>query len=303
MDNSIPVVWSKEVAEQTLEKFCIKLSIDFHDIELIRMGMNAIFHHKSLSVVIRVNHPSKTLQNIETEVSSAKFLEEQQFPTVSISDQFSDIYRVDQSFITVWKYLKVQPRPENLVIDFGSMLKKFHNIMSMSNMSLEEFNPLIIIKNRLEMLNSLSSKHQAVVDILNKELDELNHEFSLIKFNFDKGPIHGDAHTANIIWSNKKMYLLDYENVSFGERDYDLIPLCVIYKRFKPETDIDAFLSAYQNDLTLHKIDKRLIRIRELFMLSWLCQSLGQDKKSDNEIHHRIATLQAKEEDVLWHPM
>lgn len=295
--------WGADTALAILQVFAQQHDLKAERIKPIRIGMNAIYLYADLNLVLRVHHPSKTLNDVEIEVNTAKFLHQNSFNTIRISDSFPDIYPIKHCYITVWSYLPSEQRPKDVAEDFGCMLKTFHRVMSNCDFSLPDFAPLSMIKQRVDMLKSLPHVDETVINALDEELRKIVQEADGIRFLFSKSAIHGDAHTGNIIWSNNEIFLLDYEAVSLGYRDYDLIPMCVIAKRFKPETRIDTFLNAYLQGLTLDHIDKRLIRIRELFMLSWLCQSMGRSDKADNEIKHRVYTLQANEEDVLWHPM
>ena len=273
------------------------------------MGMNAIYHLPTLNLVFRVHHPSKSHQDVQLEVDTANYLNKQQFNSISISDAYSDIYQYQDIYLTVWNYLAGEKRPLDLASEFGKLIKQFHKVMSLPGFQdcyhsgLSEFNPLQLIHQRINLLHTLPSIDDSILHILNSEYHDLLGQADNIDFLFPKGPIHGDAHTANVIWSKGEMFLLDYENISYGYRDNDLIPFCVIAKRFKPETKVEKFLQSYQPGLSLAAIDNRLIRIRELFMLSWLCQSIGKNETSDKEIKHRLHTVQAKEDEVLWHPM
>ncbi|HET9894110.1 MAG TPA: hypothetical protein VFQ44_04195 [Streptosporangiaceae bacterium] len=62
----------------------------------------------------------------------------------------------------------------------------------------------------------------------------LQTEFRTLDFALRPGPIHGDAHTGNLLADHGQVVLLDVEAVAFGPREWALIPTSIAYERLSP---------------------------------------------------------------------
>ncbi|MEP4645903.1 MAG: phosphotransferase, partial [Lentilitoribacter sp.] len=114
--------------------------------------------------------------------------------------------------------------------------------------------------------------------------------------------VHGDAHLGNVIWSNGDGYLIDFESVSIGRADFDIIPMAVTYKRFLQDIEIDTFLDAVIPGLTYQDIPLNLLRVRELTMITWLGEVASSNPEYGEQFEFRIETLKSNMEFAKWSP-
>ena len=61
--------------------------------------------------------------------------------------------------------------------------------------------------------------------------------------------IHGDAWWGNLLRDGDRVVLADWDNVSTGPREIDLIPTLQASRFGLPEHERDAFIAAYGHDI------------------------------------------------------
>ena len=293
----------------TARALCETLGLKSENLYLMRVAMNALVHLPLEGVVLRFHHSTRTESQIRLELHFAQFMGENGVPSIQPDSRFSVPLSYDGHFVTVWRYYQPSERPTNTFKLFGGLLKEIHqlsrNFLSSlpDEMSVPNYDPLRVIRTRLNVSHSsgdseVTSYQHDLLEIMKKVTPEVESA----KFIFPETILHGDAHTGNVLWNGDQLYLLDFENVSIGPSDFDLIPTCIIKRRFKPETDLEGFLKAYRHDLRYEAIDNALLRLRELFMLAWLYSSIPNSQTAKNELGRRIKTIQSNDDGALWSP-
>ena len=87
-------------------------------------------------------------------------------------------------------------------------------------------------------------------DFLRARCDELNEQLPQLKFALPSGPIHGDAHTRNLLTDNGQVVLLDFEAAAIGPREWDLLPTAIATERYGLEEEqYRQFADAYGFDV------------------------------------------------------
>ena len=71
------------------------------------------------------------------------------------------------------------------------------------------------------------------VEFLLERCADLNEQFQSLEFTLPPGPIHGDAHTSNLLTDHGQVVLLDFEAVAAGPWEWDLVPTAVACERFR----------------------------------------------------------------------
>jgi Ser/Thr protein kinase RdoA (MazF antagonist) len=60
-------------------------------------------------------------------------------------------------------------------------------------------------------------------DFLQARCADLTAQFGHLEFALPRGPIHGDAHTKNLLTDHGQMVLIDFEAAAIGPREWDLL--------------------------------------------------------------------------------
>jgi len=290
-------------SHEILVFFCESQHIDHRNAKLLRLGANALYHIPQENIVIRIHGNDNNEEKIRLEINISSFLIKNGINSASISKKYSDIYFINGKYITVWNYIESHDRPGSYPKLYGKFLRRFHNAMNECKFTLPLYAPLQTIESRIKLISKNNDAGRLAIEQIKHRIAEVKINAREVDFVLDFGPIHGDAHTGNTVYRDNKIYILDFENLAIGYRDWDIIPTCVIAKRFDLNFRLSEFLKSYESDLTLCSFDENLIRIRELFMISWLSQRAGESRTIDDEIILRLETLDKSGEDGLWHPM
>ena len=124
---------------------------------------------------------------------------------------------------------------------------------------------------------------------------DLNEQFQSLEFALPPGPIHGDAHTSNLLTDHGQVVLLDFEAVAAGPREWDLVPTAVACERFRlSEEHYREFADTYGFDVRTWAGYPVLREIRELTMTTWLMQNVGESAAVAAEFALRVASLRGE---------
>ncbi|GLW32997.1 hypothetical protein Areg01_59350 [Actinoplanes regularis] len=117
-----------------------------------------------------------------------------------------------------------------------------------------------------------------------------------------QGFIHGDAHTGNLLGGAGHAFLTDFEMTAVGPREWDLAPIAVSHCRMGlDETGYGRFVELYGFDVTKWAGFDVLRQVRELGMITWLAQNLGEGQVVVDEVALRIASIRNGDTSREWH--
>jgi thiamine kinase-like enzyme len=103
-------------------------------------------------------------------------------------------------------------------------------------------------------------------------------------FALKPGPIHGDAHTRNLLTDHGTVVLIDFEAAAYGPREWDLLPTAIAVERYGlAEERYKEFATAYGFDVRAWPGFPVLREIRELTMTTWIMQNV----KESPGVHRR----------------
>ena len=116
-----------------------------------------------------------------------------------------------------------------------------------------------------------------------------------------RGLIHGDAYAENLIHTGDQVVLSDWDSVSHGPREQDIIPASIRHRFGRPKAEWDQFCAAYGVDP--HDLPGLAVlrQMRELRTLVPYIRS-GQPQAQD-EVNRRIADLMSGTQREPWHPL
>jgi Phosphotransferase enzyme family len=73
--------------------------------------------------------------------------------------------------------------------------------------------------------------------------------YGQLRFQLPAGMIHGDAYRGNLLRDGQRVVLADWDAVSTGPREVDLIPTLQATRFGLPDEQRDAFVAAYGQDI------------------------------------------------------
>jgi Phosphotransferase enzyme family len=159
-----------------------------------------------------------TVTRLATSVAITRWLAGIEFPAVAPLP-------VDQPVtsqgcaVTFWRYLP-QHLPEPGPADLGHLLRRLHQLEP-PPVPLPAYRPLASLPRRIEASHAISDDDRAWLLVRCPQLVRAYHRLS---FPLPAGMIHGDAWRGNLLRGQNRVVLADWDAVSTGPRETDLIP-------------------------------------------------------------------------------
>jgi len=161
------------------------------------------------------------------------------------------------------------------------------------------FEPLRISESRLAKAQGVDAKD---IDFLHHRIADLSQQFEHLNFALPIGPIHGDAHTKNLLTDCGQVVLIDFEAAAIGPREWDLLPTSIAVQRYGlPEQQYQEFAATYGFDVRTWDGYPVLREIREVTMTTWIMQNVLESEAIADEFALRVACLRERDSDEPWH--
>ncbi len=271
---------------------------------LLRLGECASYRIPKYNWVVRLARGSsvETFNQCKKELKVAKFLNDKGFDTVSpiISDIEQPI-KLNNTTATIWNFLDHHPLSPPIETRLGGLLRNFHQLMLSYKEVLQGFLPIEQSESRLEVMINSNRKDYNDIDFLLRQCDALKNKFKSFRSKFGIQPIHGDFHNGNILQVSERYYLHDYQDVSLGPKEWDLIGPLIAYKRFHlDKRSLDNFYHGYGYDLRTHTEHNTIYDIREIYIVTWLMQNRYLTKKFYNEVTNRLKSIKNRHKHIKW---
>ena len=281
----------------TLEEACAQAGFSSDGAELLRMGENAIYQLAADPVVVRIARSADRLPRVRRELCVARWLAASNVPAVRVIDEIEQPTLVHDHPVTFWHTVTGgDPVPNH--IDLARLLAAFHKAPDCP-CELASFDPLGPSHFRLANAGTVAADDR---DFLRARCDELNHALQHLQFALPRGPIHGDAHTSNLLTDHGQVVLIDFESAAVGPREWDLLPTAIGVERFgRPEQQYQEFADTYGFDVRTWPGYPVLREVRELTMTTWIMQNIGESPAVAAEFALRVGSLRERDFTRAWH--
>ena len=266
-----------------------------HGARLIRLFGTAVYHLPAAGAVARIaplTSPAHLTQ-VATSVHVTRWLAASGFPAV-------EPLPVDQPLtshrcvITFWKYLP-QHGPDPSTADLGHLLRALHQLPP-PPIPLPAYQPLTSIGRAIQASRAIDDDDRSW---LSGHHDRLLANYARLAFELPAGVIHGDAWRGNLLRDGHIAVLADWDTVSTGPRETDLIPTLQASRFGLPSAQRDAFITAYGHDIRDWDGYQVLRDIRELSTLSALLRDGSVSPAARRELQARLRSLRTGD-DVQW---
>jgi Ser/Thr protein kinase RdoA (MazF antagonist) len=140
------------------------------------------------------------------------------------------------------------------------------------------------------------------LEFLHGRIADLTSQFKQLDFALPPGPIHGDAHTKNLLTDHGQVVLIDFGAAAIGPREWDLLPTSIAVQRYGlPEERYHEFAATYGFDVRTWSGYPMLREIRELTMTTWIMQNVLESPAIAPEFALRVASLRERDSERAWH--
>lgn len=286
-DLHVPAADLREIAPQALADAARRVNLDDDGAELIRLFSTAVYHLPAAGAVARIATVTspQSVTRLDTSIRVTRWLTASGFPAV-------EPLPVDQPVlshgcaVTFWRFLPPHGpalRPAYL----GHLLRQLHSLAP-PPFPLPAYRPLVSVRQAIDASQAISDEERAW---LAATCERLLREYDELDFELPPGMIHGDAWWGNLLRDGIRIVLADWDNVSTGPREIDLIPTLQATRFGLPEHERDAFIAAYGHDIRTWPGYPVLRQIRALSTTSALLRDAHCDPAARDQLQVRLTSL------------
>lgn len=278
-----------------LHEACMRAGLALHGARLIRLFASAVYHLPTADAVARIARftSPRSLTRLTASLKVTRWLSTLDFPTVEALPIDQPI-QAHGCLITFWRYLPQQD-PSPTPADLGLLLNRLHRLPT-PPVPLQTYEPLRSVSDAIDHSLAVTEEERTW---LKDHCDRLNDAYRELDFALPSGMIHGDAYRGNLLRDGTRIVLADWDSVSDGPREMDLIPTLQARRFGLPEEQREAFISAYGHDITAWPGYRTLRDIRELSTLTALLRNAHADPNSLRELRHRLRSIR-RGDDRTW---
>lgn len=277
----------RAAAVSALRSSAKRCGLDPRGARLIRLFATAVYHLPAADAVARIAPVTSidTVTRLATSVQVTRWLDGIGFPVVEPLPVEQPVVGGGYA-VTLWRYMP-QKGPPPVPADLGLLLRRLHQLDSPS-FTLPVYRPLLSVRDAIESSQAINDGERAwLKDHCAKLLDA----YDRLSFALSAGTIHGDAWRGNLLRDGHRVVLADWDEVSTGPREIDLVPTLQGIRFGLPEPERDAFIAAYGHDIRGWDGYPVLHEIRELSTTSALLREGNANEDAQQELQVRLRSL------------
>lgn len=271
--------------------------LDSSGAEVIYQRANTVYKLASAPVVARLRYTSGSdavPERLSASVRATRWLHEQGFPTVRPLDVPQPVAAHGYQ-VTFWHHIPSAGQAGRDVVALGRLLRQLH-ALPVPPVRLPATNPLGSIRADAAACQWLSDAQRRW---LTGRCDELWAQYADAESALGCGVVHGDAHPGNLIHAPGRVVLCDWDAVSYGPREQDLIPIRLGYRYGRPAAEWPRLCEIYQADPGGLPLLPLLERMRELRAVAAYLR-LPDLPQARAEASHRIGDLMSGTQREPW---
>ena len=274
-------------AEAALQDTARRSGLDVRGARLIRLFATAVYHLPAADAVARialVTSP-ESVARLDTSVQVTRWLTGIGFPCVEPLPVEQPVTSRGCA-VTFWRHMP-QDGPEPVPADLGRLLRELHGL-GPPPVALPVHRPLVSARRAINSSRAIDKDERAW---LVERCEQLLEAYGQLSFELPAGMIHGDAYRGNLLRDGQRVVLADWDAVSAGPREVDLIPTLQAIRFGLPNEQRDSFVAAYGQDIRSWDGYPILRDIRELSTLTALLRDGHADHAAWSELQVRLRSL------------
>jgi hypothetical protein len=279
-----------------LARTCAIADLDAGGAVLVRGQTNAVIRLAAHPVIVKIARKGTDPELVRTTVSFVRWLMDLGFPTVPLHRPELQPLLADGHPVTLWTYL---PQPGHPV-PAASIAKPLSMLHSLGRPPLELRDTDTCAAIRGSLTRTKSLPHDALRSLW-KRLDELEHALASLTYELPPSVIQGDPQHGNALFDGGRTVLCDWDNVTVGQPEWDLVTIEVHCRRFGyGRRHYEQFAEAYGRDVTRWSGYPVLRDLRELRMIATNARKATYEPAKAAEILRRIHGFNAGQLQRRW---
>jgi len=271
------------------------------DAELVKFTNNAVVRLPRAAAVLRIAGSEEVRAKVPVVVATARWLEALGLPAVRLLPGVPQPVEVAGHVVTLWRAVErgeAQPSAGGL----AAILRRWHAVDS-APPALPEWNLAAFVRGRIDEAVGVPDDDLA---FLREELARVEGVLAGLP-DVDPlvppGALHGDAFLGNVVASPAGPVICDFDGVSIGPREWDLVPVAVGALRFDYTAGLhESFVRTYGVDVTTWAGFPALRSLRELQLVTSVLPTLEANPALRPQWRVRLDSLRRRDESVRWTP-
>ncbi|GAA3552624.1 aminoglycoside phosphotransferase family protein [Amycolatopsis ultiminotia] len=295
------VSFTPESTRRVLVAACRAAGLDPAGASLMRLGENALFRLRSAPVVVRIARNMSHWETAVKEVSVARWLATENFAAGRVAKPTDQPIAVGEHPVTFWELIPGQPAMPEDVSSLGRVLLAFHRLPHPEAFSIPALDVLARVNRRVNSAEIPSRDKEFLLE----RCTELREDISQLNYPLESTVIHGDAHIKNLMMENGNPILIDFENVAWGQPEWDLSMTATEYLTagWWNAEQYASFSEAYGFDIRDWSGFATLQATHEIKMTTWVMQNISQSQKIASEFETRMEKIRYRSTSAKWSPM
>ncbi|MGW5675421.1 phosphotransferase [Streptomyces sp. NPDC003860] len=293
--------FTADVAGAVLERACRTAGLSPANAQLLRLGSNAVYRLPDSAAIVRIARDPEASEESRRAVRVARWLEAEGFPATRVVPGVEQPLVVDGRAVTFW--VSAQDREEYAgAAELADLLRRLHWLEEPASLGLPYYDPFDGVWESLRDLRGVADDDVAFLD---ERAGRVQKEYDRMDWVLDFGLIHGDANVGNAIRGRDgKALLIDLDDFSLGQREWDLVLTALFYERLGWHTraEYEAFVYRYGFDLMNWPGYPVLADLRELKMTLWLGHQVATDERAAVEFARRVRAIRTDGSRKDWQP-
>lgn len=286
----------RPVPADALAAACAAAGMDSSGAEVIYQRANTVYKLASVPVVARLRYTSGSaavLERLSASVQVTGWLKEMGFPAVRPLDVPQPV-AAHGYLVTFWHYVPSYEPGRRDIAALASLLRELHALPP-PPVRLPATAPLGSVRADAAACKWLTDSQRGW---LTARCGELERQYADADSTLGYGLVHGDAHAGNLIHGPGAVVLCDWDGVSYGPREQDLIPVRLGYRYGRPD-EWEQLRRIYQIDPSTLPLLPLLERMRELRAVAAYLR-LADVPKARTEASHRIGDMMSGTQREPW---
>lgn len=279
---------------------CEAAGLDSAGAQVLYDRANTVYKLARLPVVVRLRYTRGNAvwtQRLAASVHATAWLHQKGFACVRPLDIDQPVAATGYH-ATFWHYVPAVRQPWEDVQTLGHLLRELHGLGT-PPAELPEATPLSSLREETERCTWLPDPQRSWVL---ERYEELSRRYADTTWVLGQGMIHGDAWAENLIHGHDRIVLADWDSVSHGPREQDIVPTMIRHRFGRPATEWDQFCHAYGVDPRELPGLSVLKEMRELRTLVPYLRSTGLPQVKA-EVTRRIGDLTSGTQTEPWHQL
>jgi Phosphotransferase enzyme family len=236
----------------------------------------------------------EVLERFTAAIQVTRWLRAHGFPTTEPLDLRQPVI-VPGHVATFWRYVTVTGGERRDVTALGQLVRRLHELPP-PPVALPAADPLGSLRTDAEHSGAITPQER---EWLLARADELERRFPHERWALGRGLVHGDAHVGNLLYAPDGAVLCDWDSVSYGPREMDLLPTSMWRRYGRPRAEWERFCAAYHVNPDELPGLPLLQQLRELQALAAYIRN-GGDPAFRTELTRRLTSLQSGDQETPW---